>query len=49
MRVKMNRQERKDQPGVPSKQNADYKRGMASYPGGKTDAGQKTGMRGKQG
>lgn len=45
----LNRQERTDQPGVPQKTTGDYKRGMQPYKAGKPDAGQKTGMRGKQG
>lgn len=45
----MGRQSRKDQESTPSKQNPDYRRGMTKVPGGQTDAGQTTGMRGQQG
>lgn len=49
MKDKSGKQSRPSNEPTPSKQNPDYRRGMASYAGGQTDAGQKTGMRGQQG
>ena len=45
----MDKQERKDQPSTPKTTTGDYKRGFVGYKAGKVDAGQKTGMRNKQG